>query len=44
MKNMTYYRFIFEDGYFCIVRGLSASERKHMELKHGKLVDKIREA
>lgn len=39
---MTYYRYIFEDGYFVFARGFSANELKIEEAKHGKLVSKVR--
>ena len=36
MKSTGWY--IFEDGYQCWYRGLSASERKWEERQHGKVV------
>lgn len=40
MKKITWWEYRFEDGYTCVVLGLSANELKHEILKHGKLVSK----
>lgn len=37
-----YYWFTFEDGHMECTRGYSRNELKHMELKHGKLINKER--
>lgn len=42
-KKYTWYRFTFADGYVTICRGMSASERRVEEAKHGKLVSKTKE-
>lgn len=39
---MTFYWFTFADGYRECVRGYNATERKHAERKHGKIISKIR--
>lgn len=39
MKN--WYRFTFSDGYYCLVTGMSAMERKVNEKYHGKLISKV---
>ena len=36
-----FYKYIFSDGYFCYVLGMSKNELKIEESKHGKLVKKI---
>jgi hypothetical protein len=36
-----FYTFIFADGYYCTVRGMSKQELKVEERKHGKLVRKV---
>lgn len=40
---MTYYKFIFADGYELWARGLSVNERRREEMIHGKLVLKRKE-
>jgi hypothetical protein len=37
----TFYWFTFADGYSVAVRGLSASEKKRLEMQHGKLLSKV---
>lgn len=36
-KTVKYYWFVFADGYAIAVRGLSAQERRVLEVQHGKL-------
>jgi hypothetical protein len=40
MKKCKWYRFHFEDGWFCICRGMSKQEIMHEELRHGKFLYK----
>lgn len=37
---MKYYKFTFQDGYFCYMRGMSKQELRIEESKHGKLLRK----
>jgi hypothetical protein len=41
MAKTYWYEYIFEDGYSCIVKGLSAQERRVEVAKHGKVVKVI---
>ena len=36
-----FYRYIFTDGYTCFVKGMSKTELKAEERKHGKLIKKV---
>lgn len=41
MKKYNWYRFTFEDGYFCIMRGMDRIEKAAIERQHGKLISKV---
>ena len=36
-----FYRYIFTDGYTCFVKGMSKTELKSEERKHGKIIKKV---
>lgn len=38
---MKFWKFIFEDGYYCICAGFSKQELTVEERKHGKLLRKV---
>lgn len=37
---MSFYKFTFEDGYYCFCMGMSKQELAIEERKHGKLIGK----
>lgn len=39
---MKWFRFTFADGYWCEARGFSKQELRVEEIKHGKLISKVR--
>lgn len=42
MKNRTYYRFTFADGFYIFAYGFDRIEKQHLEAEHGKLIAKVR--